>query len=79
MDPTACLERLLEAYGTDDRDEIAAAADDLLRWIGGGGFLPGSRKYDTEERAELTEPQLSALLIMARGYARADCPIAHAL
>ena len=57
MDPTACLERLREAYGTDDRDEIESAADDLLRWIRAGGFLP-----------TVSEPMLSALLLMARSY-----------
>ena len=59
MDPTACLERLREAYGTDDRDEIESAADDLLRWIRREGRLPIPN-----------EPQLSALLLMARGYSR---------
>ncbi len=66
MDPNACLERLREAYGIDDKDEIRMASSDLLDWISGGGFLP-----------TVDEPQLSALLLMARGYGRGTC-IEHA-
>lgn len=66
MDPNACLERLREAYGTDDKDEIRLASSDLLDWISGGGLLPTA-----------TESQLSALLLMARGYGRGEC-IEHA-
>ena len=57
MDPNATLERLLEAYDTCDWDGIKSATTDLLDWIKGGGLLPSP-----------TEPQLSALLIMARVY-----------
>jgi len=66
MDPAATLERLREAYGTNDRDEIIGASTDLLDWISRGGFLP-----------TVSEPQLSALLIMARGYARNSDIIEH--
>lgn len=66
MDPNATLERLREAYGENDRDEIDSAAEDLLGWLRHDGYVP-----------TLTEPQLSALLIMARGYARFTTIIAH--
>ena len=59
MDPSATLERLREAYGQDDWDEITAASEDMLEWIRKGGGLP-----------DMTVRQLSALLIMALGYGR---------
>lgn len=61
MDPNAALERLREAYGTNDWEEIKAASTDMLEWINYGGFIP-----------DITEPQLSALLIMARGYGKSE-------
>lgn len=57
IDPSACLERIRKAYGTNDFAEVRYATEDLLAWIRGGGFLPA-----------VSEPQLSALLIMALSY-----------
>ena len=54
MDPNACLERLRVAYVEANHPELQEAAIDLLSWIRKGGFLP-----------TVTEPQLSALLIIA--------------
>lgn len=59
MDPNTTLDRLRKAYGTNDWHEQMAAADDLLTWIREGGFP-----------SVVTEPQLSALLIIAHNYAR---------
>lgn len=59
MDPSATLERIREAYGTSEHDEIAVDCEDLLNWI---------RRSD-QDSYTITEPQLSALLIMAIGYA----------
>ena len=61
MDPTATLERIRQAYGMNEHDEIEAASLDLLTWLHNGGFGP-----------VVTESQLSTLLIMARGYAHAQ-------
>lgn len=58
MDPNACLERLRIAYCEGDVHEITFAADDLLEWIKNDGFIP-----------KVSEPQLSALLIMSKEYA----------
>lgn len=59
MDPNACLERIRAAYCVNDWDELADACDDLRNLIRKGGFIP-----------TIGEPCLSALLIMAYGYAR---------
>ena len=59
MDPCATLERIRNGYRTNDHEEIADACADLLGWLHARGFTPMP-----------TEPQLSALLIMATGYAR---------
>lgn len=59
MDPQACIQRIRDAYGSDDWEELAAACDDLREWLAGSGFAPQT----------LTEPQLSAFTIMARQYA----------
>jgi len=58
MDPQVCLEQIRVAYGCNDWDELADACDDLRNWIRKGGFIPS-----------IDEPTLSALVIMAYGYA----------
>jgi hypothetical protein len=40
MDPTACWERMLDAFEAREFDEAAAAAEDLLEWMRRGGFAP---------------------------------------
>ena len=59
MDPKATLERLRAAYMINDRDEIEEASDDLIYWLHKGGFAPS-----------LSNRELTALLMMVRGYAR---------
>lgn len=59
MDPSATLERLRQAYGQDDFTDLEASADDLLDWIRKGGFTSHT----------VSEPVLSALLLMSKGYA----------
>lgn len=62
MNPCETLESLRHAYATDDWDGIGSDASDLLHWIKEGEV--------GDPMPNLTEPQLSALLIMARGYSR---------
>lgn len=52
------LERLREAYATDNSDEIRYIANEILDLV-----RQGSASHYT-----ITEPQLSAMLIMSRGY-----------
>lgn len=40
MDPDACLERLLDAVETLDREEAVDAAQDFLEWMARGGAPP---------------------------------------
>ena len=40
MDPQATWQRLLDAYGAQDRTEAKEAAGDLLAWLRRGGFPP---------------------------------------
>jgi hypothetical protein len=46
MDPTAALQRFLDACLDDDRDEALEALDDLSGWIRRGGFLPQIERMD---------------------------------
>lgn len=61
LDPHTCLECIQDGYIHNDHNRIGAACDDLLLAINNGCAIPA-----------LLEPQLSALLIMARGYAKAE-------
>ena len=54
------LKSLRFAYLENDWDAIGSAASDLLKWI---EEWPGGP-------VEMTKPQLTALLVMARGYSR---------
>lgn len=40
MDPNACMERLLQAIQANDHDGCDAALDELVAWLGCGGFAP---------------------------------------
>ncbi len=40
MDPTAALNRLIDAAIAGDYDEMIEAAQDLSRWLATGGFAP---------------------------------------
>lgn len=40
MNPDACMQRLLNAIEDQDREECAAATDDLAAWLDKGGFPP---------------------------------------
>ncbi len=61
MDPSACLERIREAYGCNDYAEIQAGCVDLLAWLRKAGAVPIT-----------TESQLSALLIMSIAYGKRE-------
>ena len=54
MDPTACLNRMLGALQEGDHAEAYQAAQDLLAWIGGGGFPPRRVDFTNEEWCDLT-------------------------
>ena len=49
MDPTACLDRLLQALVDKDRDESIEAAHDLKWWLVRGGFLPEVKRNPIHE------------------------------
>lgn len=38
MDPDACVDRINDAIEEDDPLEASFACDDLLEWLGKGGF-----------------------------------------
>lgn len=40
MDPQACLERFWDLEDDGQHIEAAEARDDLLTWLGAGGFEP---------------------------------------
>jgi len=40
MDPQACWDQLLAAYGAGEWDQIEERATDLLMWLDRGGFRP---------------------------------------
>ena len=50
MDPDACIDRILSALNRKDAEEAEDAAEDLLGWLGRGGFRP--RRPRTEALAE---------------------------
>ncbi len=59
------IELLRQAYGSDDRLAMEECCEAVLANI---------RQSDFQD-ATITEPQLSALILMAFGYAKSNCPI----
>ena len=49
MDPTACVQRILDACREGDSDEYASAWSDLAYWMERGGFAPTVRTLGVRE------------------------------
>lgn len=60
MDPTACLQRCLDALDDGDQDEAREAAEDLLRWLDNGGFPPEFNNVGVSGSAPITRDSQSA-------------------
>ena len=54
MDPTACLERMIDALQDGAFDEARSAAQDLLHWIDRDGDPPDFTGLTANETRELT-------------------------
>lgn len=50
MDPNACFEGMLDTFQCCDYELGAERAQDLLDWLGKGGFMP---RYHNGSREEL--------------------------
>lgn len=68
MDPEAAVRRLNEAILEEDWAEAEAVWEDLLEWVGRGGFLPQATielsddaAYEWMEEGQLTEEELDTI------------------
>lgn len=54
MDPTTCLQNLLDNIATGDSEEAQGNCVDLLTWLGQGGFMPDLTKIHIPEPTNFT-------------------------
>lgn len=76
MDPDAAVELLNDAIEEEDWDAAEQAWEDLVTWVGRGGFMPGTTvelsdddAYEWMEEGALTESELETI----RAFNRAVC------
>ena len=54
MDPQACFARITSAMAEGDYEEAFYACNDMIEWLGKGGFLPVVKSNCTQH--SLTQP-----------------------
>ena len=53
MDPTVCLNRMMDALQDGDHADAYSAAHDLLEWMEGGGSPPNFSTFTIEQTCDL--------------------------
>ena len=48
MDPQACFVRIINALTDFDREDGIAACDDMIEWLGKGGFHPAVKSNSSQ-------------------------------